>query len=65
MARNATGIEITEVCANICVMYTAVDVIGYGFSVFADAECVAASDDDAHNTGLDQMEEVPGVEVKQ
>jgi nicotinamidase/pyrazinamidase len=57
-------IEITGVCTNICVMYTAADAVGYGFDVFVDADCVAALDEESHEIGLQQMEEVLGVEVK-
>lgn len=61
---NATEIELTGVCTNICVMYTAADAVSYGFEVFVDSERVAALSDDAHEVGLKQMEEVLGVEVK-
>jgi len=57
-------IEITGVCTNICVLYTAADAVNYGFKVFVRADQVAALDDDAHEIGLQQMEEVLGVEVK-
>ncbi len=58
-------IEITGVCTNICVMYTAADAVNYGFKVFVRADQVAALDEDAHEIGLRQMKEVLGVEVKE
>ncbi|MFW5866800.1 MAG: cysteine hydrolase family protein, partial [Armatimonadota bacterium] len=38
-------IEITGVCTNICVMYTAADAVNYGFKVFVRADQVAALDE--------------------
>ncbi len=64
METDATEIEITGVCTNICVLFTAADAVNYGFDVFVDADHVAAMDDNAHEIGLQQMEEVLGVEVK-
>ncbi|NLO06510.1 MAG: cysteine hydrolase [candidate division WS1 bacterium] len=61
---NVTDIEITGVCTNICVMYTAADAISYGFHVTVFPERVAALDEQSHEIGLQQMEEVLGVEVK-
>lgn len=64
LERKITEIEITGVCTNICVMYTAADAVSYGFEVFVDADHVAALDEESHEIGLKQMEEVLGVEVK-
>ena len=64
LEREITEIEITGVCTNICVMYTAADAVSYGFEVFVDADHVAALDEESHEIGLKQMEEVLGVEVK-
>lgn len=61
---DVTEIELTGVCTNICVMYTAADAVSWGFDVFVRAEQVAALDDESHKIGLRQMEEVLGVEVK-
>lgn len=64
LEKGITEIEITGVCTNICVLYTAADAVNYGFDVFVRADQVAALDEDAHEIGLQQMEEVLGVEVK-
>lgn len=64
LENDITDVEITGVCTNICVMYTAADAVSYGFNVFVRADQVAAMDEDAHEIGLQQMEEVLGVEVK-
>jgi len=64
LENDVSEVEITGVCTNICVLYTAADAVSYGFEVFVDADHVAALDDDSHQIGLQQMEEVLGVEVK-
>ncbi|MGI5818418.1 MAG: cysteine hydrolase family protein [Armatimonadota bacterium] len=64
LENDVTEIELTGVCTNICVMYTAADAVNYGFNVFVRADQVAALDEESHEIGLQQMEEVLGVEVK-
>ncbi len=64
LENDITDIEITGVCTNICVLYTAADAVNHGFDVFVRADQVAALDEEAHKIGLQQMEEVLGVEVK-
>lgn len=64
LENDISEVEITGVCTNICVMYTAADAVNYGFKVFVRADQVAALNDESHEIGLQQMEEVLGVEVK-
>jgi len=64
LENEVTEVELTGVCTNICVMYTAADAANYGFDVFVRADQVAALDEESHQIGLQQMEEVLGVEVK-
>ncbi|MEA3402807.1 MAG: isochorismatase family cysteine hydrolase [Armatimonadota bacterium] len=56
-------LELTGVCTNICVLYTAADAVSWGFDVSVDASRVAALDDGAHEIGLGQLEDVLGVAV--
>jgi nicotinamidase-related amidase len=63
LENDVVELELVGVCTNICVMYTAADASNYGFDVFVRADQVAAMDEDSHEIGLQQMEEVLGVEV--
>ena len=64
LENDVTDIEITGVCTNICVLYTAADAVSYGFEVTVLPERVAALDSKSHKIGLQQMEDVLGVMVK-
>lgn len=58
------SLELTGVCTNICVLYTAADATSWGFDVSVYPDRVAALSAEAHEIGLRQMEDVLGVEVK-
>ncbi len=65
LENDVTEVELTGVCTNICVLFTAADAVSYGFEVTVDADMVAALDDRSHEIGLQQMKEVLGVTVKE
>ncbi len=59
-----TQLELTGVCTNICVLYTAADARNLGYQVTVFREGVASFSMEAHNFTLGEMERVLGVTVK-
>jgi nicotinamidase/pyrazinamidase len=60
---HADEIELTGVCTNICVQYTACNARDLGYPVTVHAARVATFDLEAHEYALKQMETVLGVKV--
>ncbi len=56
-------LEITGVCTNICVLYTAADARMLNYEVEVRADAVASFDQEAHNFALKEMENTLGVKV--
>jgi len=57
-------LELTGVCTNICVLYTAVSARMLNYKVTVLKNCVASFDQQAHNFALKQMEDILGVEIR-
>ncbi|MBM3472300.1 MAG: cysteine hydrolase [Armatimonadetes bacterium] len=57
------ALELTGVCTNICIQYTACNARDLGYPVTVHASCVATFDLEAHEYALKQMETVLGVTV--
>jgi len=56
-------VELTGVCTNICVLYTAGNARDLDYAVTVHAGRVATFDEKAHGFALEQMESVLGVKV--
>lgn len=56
-------LEITGVCTQICVLYTAADARMRHYDVVVSENCVASFDDEAHRFSIQQMEKTLGVKV--
>ncbi len=56
-------LELTGVCTNICVLYTAADARMLNYGVTVRRECVASFDENAHVFALKEMEKTLGVKV--
>lgn len=61
---DVSKIELTGVCTNICVLYTAADACMRNYEVMVYKKGTASFDLQAHEFALKQMENVLGVEVK-
>lgn len=57
-------LELTGVCTNICVLYTAASARMLNYKVTVLKNCVASFDQQAHNFALKQMEDILGVEIR-
>jgi len=60
---HADALELTGVCTNICIQYTACNARDLGYPVTVHASRVATLDLEAHEFALKQMETVLGVTV--
>lgn len=58
-----TELELTGVCTQICVLYTAADARMLNYEVTVRKECVATFDAEAHEFALKEMEKTLGVKV--
>ncbi len=56
-------IELTGVCTNICVLYTAADARTRGYEVEVRTEAVAGPDEEAHRFALGEMKNTLGVKI--
>ena len=57
------SLELTGVCTDICIQYTAADAVMRGFKVTIPSDSVAALSETAHDQALDHMRQVLHVEV--
>jgi nicotinamidase/pyrazinamidase len=58
-----TELELTGVCTQICVLYTAADARMLNYGVTVRRDCVASFDPEAHEFALKEMEKTLGAEV--
>ena len=58
-----TELELTGICTQICVLYTAADARMRHYDVTVRSNCVASFDDKAHEFALKEMKETLGVNV--
>lgn len=63
--RGVEEIELTGVCTNICVLYTACGARDYAYPVTVSGSRVATFDRKAHEFALEQMGQILGVNVLQ
>ena len=56
-------IELTGVCTNICLLYTAADARMLNYDVVLHKECASSFDMEAHNFALKEMDKTLGVKV--
>ena len=56
-------LELTGVCTNICILYTAADARMRYYDVTVRADTVASFDEAAHNFALKEMEHTLGVKI--
>lgn len=56
-------LELTGVCTQICVLYTAADARMLNYAVTVRKDCVASFDQEAHIFALKEMEKTLGVKV--
>ena len=61
--RGITELELTGVCTQICVLYTAADARMLNYGVTVRKDCVASFDAKAHEFALAEMEKTLGVKV--
>jgi len=61
--REVTGLIMTGVVTNICILYTSADAISRGFRVQVPQDCVVALSREDHEWALKQMRTVLHVEV--
>lgn len=59
-----TELELTGVCTQICVLYTAADARMRHYDVTVRKDCVASFDEAAHEFALKEMEGTLGVKVR-
>ncbi len=58
-----TDLELTGVCTQICILYTAADARMRQYNVSVRKECVESFDEEAHLFALKEMENTLGVKV--
>jgi nicotinamidase-related amidase len=61
--RGVTGLILTGVVTNICILYTAADAVSRGYRVQVPGDCVAAVSSGDHRWALNQMRDVLQVEI--
>lgn len=59
----AKALELTGVCTQICVLYTAADARMLSYAVTVRKDCVASFDAEAHEFALKEMKKTLGVKV--
>ena len=58
-----TGLRLTGVCTNICVLYTAADARMLGYAVDIVGDAVASFDEEAHRFAMRELEKTLGARL--